>query len=116
MAGAPRVATKLPLRVKVYAAALPLVAGLCFLWWLTAWPSGLGALSPDWLLSPQPLLPALFASLAALAVLFPLRLSPSYLLTVDTAANFAALLLFGPPVAMLAAGLGTAAANLALAA
>ncbi len=50
MAGAPRVATKLPLRVKVYAAALPLVAGLCFLWWLTAWPSGPGALSPDWLL------------------------------------------------------------------
>ena len=116
MAGAPRVATKLPLRVKVYAAALPLVAGLCFLWWWTAWPSGPGALSLGWLLSPQPLLPALFATLAALAVLFPLHLSPGYLLTLDTVVNFAALLLFGPPVAMLAAGIGTAAANLALAA
>jgi signal transduction histidine kinase len=116
MAGAPRMATKLPLRVKVYAATLPLAAGLCFLWWWTPSPGGAGVISREWLLSSQLLLPALFATLAALAVLFPLPLSPGYLLTLDTVVNFAALLLFGPPVAMLTAGLGTAAANLALAA
>jgi signal transduction histidine kinase len=56
-------------------------------------------------------LPALFAVLIAVALLFPLRLSPSYLLTVDSAAAFAALLLLGPVPAMAAAGLGAASAN-----
>jgi signal transduction histidine kinase len=82
---------------------VPALAALCFLVWRAAWP---GQIAREW---PVALL---FAVLTALALLFPLKLSPGYLLTLDTAANFAALLLFGPPAAMLVVGGGTAAANL----
>ncbi|MGH2370263.1 MAG: hypothetical protein ACRDI2_18980, partial [Chloroflexota bacterium] len=88
---------RLPAAVKAYALGVPMLAGLCLFAWGTAWPGGWsgwpGTLAGDWAL------PLVFAVLTATALLFPLRLSPSYVLTVDVAADFAALLLFGPPVA-----------------
>ena len=103
----PRAGAKaLPLAVKVYAAALPALACLV----LAAW------------LPRQPALPAgrwplllFFAAASAVAVLFPLSPSRSGKLTVATAPNFAALLLFGPALAMLVVGAGTLAAYLDLA-
>ncbi|MGH2350154.1 MAG: sensor histidine kinase, partial [Chloroflexota bacterium] len=103
---------RLPAAVKAYALGVPMLAGLCLFAWGTAWPGGWsgwpGTLAGDWAL------PLVFAVLTATALLFPLRLSPSYVLTVDVAADFAALLLFGPPVAMLTAGIGNAVGNLIL--
>jgi hypothetical protein len=55
-----------------------------------------------------------FAGLTALAVLFPIKLTRSCKFTMDVAAHFASLLLFGPVVAMMMAGLGAAVGNVTL--
>ena len=101
----------LPRRVKIYAAAVPVAAGLLLAGWYRAYPSALPLDPRVWLTWPLPLT---FAALIAVAVNLPLRLGRSYKITVDTAVDVAALLLCGPPVAMIVTGLGNAAGFLAL--
>jgi signal transduction histidine kinase len=96
----------LPRQVKVYALGVALLGVAAIAAWQAVWPDQWRpAAAQDWAL------PVVFAALTAAALLFPLRLSPSFLLTVDLASSFAALLLLGPLMAMLAVGAGTAAAN-----
>ncbi|MBI3974639.1 MAG: GAF domain-containing sensor histidine kinase [Chloroflexi bacterium] len=99
--------TMLPKRVKAYAILMPVVAAGALFVGSVVWP---GRWPTDWWL------PLVFAATTGTALLFPLRLARSTKMTVDLASDFAALLLFGPVVAMLLAGLGNLAANLALAA
>ncbi len=101
----------LPRRVKVYAVAIAIAGGAAALLWALLQPEQCCSGGPGSLV-----LPATFAVLIAVALLFPLRLSPYYLLTVDSAAAFAALLLFGPLQALAAAGAGSAVGNLVQAA
>jgi signal transduction histidine kinase len=101
----------LPPRVKAYAVAIAVAAALAAALWAWVWPSQCCAAGPG-----QLLLLAGFAALIAAALLFPLRLSAYYLLTVDGAAAICALLLFGPLPAMAAAAGGSLAANLVQAA
>jgi signal transduction histidine kinase len=102
---------KLPNRVRWYALAIAFGGALALPAWIAVWPDQCCFTAPE-----AVALPAGFAVLIAIALLFPLRLSAYYLLTVDSAAAFAALLLFGPVPAMAATGLGAAAANLVQAA
>lgn len=96
---------QLPATVKGYA-VLVLVAGLALC--LVGW-----SIRPS-----QPLvygaMPLVMAALSAMALMFPLRLSRSQKMTVAIAVDFASLLLFGPLVAMVVAGVSRVAANLAL--
>ncbi len=98
---------RLPAVVKLYVLLVSLLAVVVAAAWLAVWPDGWrGAWGPALVLG----------ALTAAALLFPLRLTPSYLLTVDAAPSFAALLLCGPVLAMLVTGLANAVANLLLAA
>jgi signal transduction histidine kinase len=105
----PQTRAALPAPVRLYALG---VAGSALLvlfgWWLAAPGRGILASWPVFL-------PILMALASAVARLAPLHLAPGRKLTVATAPNFAALLLFGPPLAMLVVAAGTLAAFGALA-
>lgn len=105
-------AAPLPVQVKIYAAIVPVLAVLVLVTWQQAFPANETAAprvaESSWTL------PMVFAGLTALAILFPTKFTRSYKLAIDAAAHFTSLLLFGPVVAMLMAGLGTAVGNLTL--
>ena len=100
----------LPRRVQAYAFAVAVGAAATALAWIAVWPGGCCAVGTEHLA-----LTGMLTGVIAVALLFPLRLSRSYLLTVDSAAAFAALLLSGPLLAMAAVGAGSAVANAVLA-
>lgn len=95
----------LALPVRVYACLTAVLAGIVFVVWGRVLPLRAGLHDP---------LPLAFLLLIAVAVLFPLQLGPRHKTTVGAAPEFAALLLFGPPLAMAVVGLAAASANLAL--
>ena len=105
-------APQVPVQVKIYASALTALAMLVLLAWQYAFP-GSERLAPQVAESAWTL-PLVFAGLNALAILFPIHLARSSKLVLDSASHFATLLLFGPVVAMLMAGLGAAVGNLTL--
>ena len=104
-----KAATPLPASVKLYSVAISLLALLTLVVWQAAGaPAGTagGVHESVWTF------PLVFAGLSALAVVFPIQVTRNYKFTMDIAAHFAALLLFGPVVAMMMAGLGTLIGNL----
>lgn len=91
--------------VRGYALAVAALAALTAVgWWAAAPPRP----ESSWALLP------LFAAATAAALLFPLPLTAGRKLTVAAAPDFATLLLFGAPLAILSVGVGTLAANVAL--
>jgi HD-GYP domain-containing protein (c-di-GMP phosphodiesterase class II) len=90
---------------QVLASCLPLAAAPAAAAWLAVWPGGLAlaAAPAQWPLWPLPLV---FAAMTAAAVCLPVQIAPSRKLTMQEPVHFCALLLFGPPLAMVAAVVG----------
>src|SRR5687768_2566216 len=105
-------ARQVPVQVKIYAALVTGLAALVLLAWPQMFPTS-ERFAPRVAESPWTL-PLVFASLNALAILFPIHLARSSKLVLDSAAHLASLLLFGPVTAMLMAGLGSAVGNVTL--
>lgn len=109
---APAHKAQVPLQVKVYAAAVAALALLVLVVWHQAFPAS-ERLAPR-IAESSWTLPLVFAGLTTLALLFPIHLARNAKLALVDAALFAALLLFGPVVAMLMGGLGSLVANVTL--
>jgi HD domain-containing protein len=99
-----------PLAVKLYCAAMPVLGLLVLAAWLTVWPARLGLPTRG----AAFVLPAILTLCAAAGHLFPLRVTRNYKLTATDAIYFAALLLFGPPIAMISAALANVLAGIVL--
>jgi signal transduction histidine kinase len=102
----------LPAKVKQYAAAIGVAGVLCFAGWTAVWPGGLvpDGVAPSGVVI-RSALPLILLGLAILALTFPLVLSRSQTITLVPTVEFASLLLFGPPVAMVVAGVAYVVAN-----
>ncbi len=98
-----------PIALRAYAVGVPVAAGALLWFWSSTWTAAARPVpAQEWALA------AIFAVLVAVAVLFPLTVAPGHKLVTDDAIHFASLLLFGPLIAMLVAGAGIAAGNVAL--
>lgn len=90
---------KLPWPARVYLALVVLGAGGFLSYWMWAWRGPVATTPADFGLM------ALLVVLAAVAMHFPLQLTPHYKVDVSIAVVFAFLLLFGAPVALALTGI-----------
>src|SRR5687767_2610428 len=103
---------QVPVQVKIYAGVLTALAAVVLLGWAYAFPAS-DRLAPR-IAESSWTLPLVFAGLIALSLLFPIHMARNSKLILADGAFFAALLLFGPVIAMLMAGLGSLVANVTL--
>lgn len=96
----------IPLSLRVYLIGIYLISAAFFALIWQRWSQQWGVREVAVLL--------LFAALVALAGRYPVPISPKIKVSVTTAALFAALLLFGTPMAMMVAALGLTVSNLLL--
>lgn len=99
---------RVPGVVKAFAYAAPLVGLACLLAWQAVWPLPAITDHEAWTL------PAVFAALEALAIMFPLHFTRSHKLAINDAVHIAALLMFGPTLATLCVGVGALGGYLVL--
>lgn len=102
--GGRRASTPLNPRVRLFAVIIPALAVVLLAAWSRVLPAGFDRVG---------ILPLVFLLATTGSLLFPLQLGPRQKTSVAAAPEFAALLLFGPTVALAVVGAAAAAANLA---